>query len=112
MYEDSATDSVNTSYCLPGSARSVTTSEVYALNPTSDMRSLGHYWLYNYEMGTYSKDTTPKFVVGNGQISTGNVYSLGIRPVVTLKSGIKVKAIEGQTTHDTPETAWILSLEE
>lgn len=112
MYEDSATDSVYTAYCLPGSARSVTTSEVYELNTVSDMRSLGHYWLYNYEIGTYNKNTTPKFVAADGRIDAGHAYSLGIRPVVTLKSGIKVKAIEGQTTHDTPETAWILSLEE
>lgn len=37
----------------------------------------------------------------------------GLRPIVTLKSGVKVKKANLEhTTHTTPETAWTLVLEE
>lgn len=112
MYEDGSTDAVNTNYAVQGSAHCITTNEILEVNQTSTLRAIGVEYIYYYEISPGS----PYYVLCAVNIygSTGNrvLGNIGVRPVVTIKANVKATASEGQTTHDTPETAWNLSLNE
>lgn len=111
MYEDCSTNSVDTEYAIESSAHSITQAEALGITPqTSTVRAIGVRYIYNYK----TKVGSPYYLLQGIQQTGGDgsvAYAVGMRPVVTLKSNIKVTAQEGQTTHTTPETAWILEIE-
>lgn len=106
MYEDVSTDSVSTSFAVPGSARCLNCRERFS------------FGIFNqaYPIFRINEDYWVAGSVNNGQINMGNNNiggeskhkPAGVRPVVTLRADIKVKANKGDTTHVTPETAWNL----
>ena len=117
VFEDSFGKSDELGLAVPGSARSLTLSEIRNYNTTSNLRNIG---------ACYAPSTSSYYTNKNGLPLTYHMYSIqanggesdnhdgtwGARPVVTLKSNIKVTSRVGDKNHDTPETAWILSLEE
>lgn len=113
MFEDSTTNAIDTNYAIEGSARSVVLGDISWIGVNSNLRSIGIRYYYHYAI-------TSNYVAAylSGITSTGEEEGAiawggcGLRPSVALKSTVKVKSKPGQTTHDTPETAWILSLEE
>lgn len=108
MYEDCSTDSVNTSYAVAGSAHCLTKSEMNIIATNNSIRNIGvYYWTSDVE-----GSNAVCFYTSKGLVTGGGNGSFGIRPVVMLKSTVKVEAQAGQTTHTTPATAWNLILEE
>lgn len=112
MYEDCSTDAVNTNYAVQGSAHDVTTAEIMAINQNSTLRKIGVQYNYYYVVKPGSPYYMLRSIYFDGRDYETSLGSTGIRPVVTLKAKVKVTAAPGQTTHDTPETAWVLSLED
>lgn len=112
MYEDCSTDAVNTNYAVQGSAHCVTKNEILNIDPKSTLRAIGVQYNYYYSIGYGSPYVFLKSINSIGDNKESSLGSVGIRPVVTIKSNVKAIVSEGQTTHDTPETAWNLSLNE
>ncbi len=105
MYEDCSTNSVSSSYAVKDSARMVNYKDISNLMDSNIVLIGTHYFLpeKQSEISIYCvRGDTGKY--GTNQVD------MGIRPVVTLKAEIIVKAKDGQTTHITPETAWELEL--
>lgn len=100
----------NTTYAVAGSARSVTYDEMYNVTGSTaatdnTLRKTGsYYWLPRAGSSIYLY-----YVDGDGSMNGSSGNCFGVRPVVSLKSGIKVTAKVGDTTHTTYETAWQLS---
>ncbi len=114
MYEDCSTDSVDTNFAIPGSATICSIDDINSISGSSNLRNLGNPYVYQpVSFRSTSSDRFPLTInsTGSAAISGANWWQ-GVRPVITLKANIKVSTLEGQVTHDTPETAWILTLEE
>lgn len=97
----------NLTYAKEGSARSVTYDEMVA---NAGLRNIGtRYWL---SLACPSYDAVFLYEVHQpGGISSSGNECAGIRPVVTLKSNIKLIAKEGDTQHNLEETAWQMVIE-
>lgn len=107
MYEDSSTNSVSTNFAVPNSAHWLTTAEFNSMDSTLQLDNISTY--YHYEI--YNRVTWYSVMCGSATgTSGGGGNTVGLRPVVTIKNNIKATAKEGQTTHNTPETAWQLTL--
>lgn len=112
MYEDCSTDAVNTNYAVQGSAHCITTNEILSINQNSTLRAIGVEYIYYYKVYYSSPFVFLGRIATNGYNADSSLGNIGIRPVVTIKANVKATANEGQTTHDTQETAWNLSLNE
>lgn len=109
MYEDCSTDAVSTNYAIAGTARIFGVNDVKTLSQENNLRRINHsYWL---DVNNYGGPGLGQ-VLSTGKDGSTAYAAKGIRPIVTLKAEIKATAIDGQTTHTTPETAWKLSLDE
>lgn len=111
MYEDSSTDSVNTNYAVKGLAHCMTYEEAYAItnstgNTSNTLRNINAWYFVSK---AYSSGNIYRWKNGGGLDYGYN--SNGVRPVVILKPQVNATSIEGNITHQTPETAWKLSLE-
>lgn len=112
MYEDCSTNSVNTNFSIEGSAHCVTDKEILAIGSTSDLRAIGVQYNYYYQISIGSPYWFLRSIGPQGHDWDTSLENIGIRPVVTLKAEIQATAKEGDTTHDTVETAWQLRLDE
>lgn len=108
MYEDSSTNSVNTSFAMPGSAHILTYGEYQNNLSNTSIWTIGcFYWL----VGTRQTITNTWAIKPNGGLGyDSNQYPFGIRIVLTIKPTVHATAKENQTIHNTSETAWELSL--
>jgi hypothetical protein len=94
------------------SARSVTYDEMYNItgstsSTSNTLRKTGsYYWLPRANFSTLLG-----YVRDDGRTSDSASECFGVRPVVTLKSEVKLTANPGDTTHTTKATAWNLSIE-
>ncbi|MCI8362822.1 MAG: hypothetical protein HFJ41_06885 [Clostridia bacterium] len=112
MYEDCSTDAVNTNYAEQGSAHCITTNEILGVNRNSTLRGIGVEYIYYYKVYYSSPFVFLGRIDANGYNLSSSLGNIGIRPVVTIKANVKATANEGQATHITEDTAWILSLSE
>lgn len=112
MYEDCSTDAINTNYAVQGSAHGITTSEILSIKKDNPLRAIGVQYNYYYKVAAGSPYYFLRSIRADGTDGSSSLGSIGIRPVVTIKSEVKAIANEGQTMHDTQETAWNLSLNE
>lgn len=116
MYEDSSTDAIDTNFAVIGSAHILTKKEIDELSNNSNLRKIGIRYLYYYD-SYYRNSSWPisrRLYTINylGKKTSSYSNAVGLRPVVKLKATVQATANEGQTTHDTLETAWNLSLHE
>mgnify|MGYP006943506311 CR=1 FL=1 len=57
------------------------------------------------------QDGTTTVSWGGDMYYSAGSACFGVRPVVALKANIKASTTSNTTTHNTPETAWSLSLD-
>jgi len=101
----------NLMYAKPNTATCVRQYEICSLTGSTaatnnDLRTIGvPYWVPD-TYGAYAQSM--RSFNSNGALDGGNSECFGIRPIVTLKSGIRVISNSGDETHTTPETAWNL----
>ena len=91
MYEDTTTDSVDTSYAIERSAHSVTKNEILGIAQNSDLRAIGVQYHYYYQISAGSPYYMLRSIFYSGTDHETSLDSIGVRPVVTLKANIKVK---------------------
>lgn len=124
MYEDCSTNSADSVFAVSGSAHCLTYPEAYGIiGADYSYDKLWHtgskYWFAtrgDYYTGEglrmcYGNESPVRFNQTGENLNDG-AQCLGVRPVLKIKSTVKVRSASGQTTHTTPQTAWILSLEE